>query len=116
MADHGLAARGPAANAGLVRLGRRALGPHAQPAGGTRAQHRGEPARVAQLRGDGRGGDIVVLSGTASIGSDAPSANADVAYLTKYDEHIARIGHTPESFANRYSEPVRIRLERLRGH
>jgi PPOX class probable F420-dependent enzyme len=66
--------------------------------------------------GDGRGGDIVVLSGTASIGKDAPSADADAAYLAKYDTHIARIGHTPESFAERYSVPVTIELDRLRGH
>jgi len=36
--------------------------------------------------------------------------------VAKYDEHIARIGHTPETFANRYCVPVRIGLERLRGH
>jgi PPOX class probable F420-dependent enzyme len=66
--------------------------------------------------GDGRGGDIVVLSGLASTGSDAPSADADAAYLAKYNTHIARIGHTPESFAERYSVPVTIELDRLRGH
>ena len=57
-----------------------------------------------------------MLSGTAAIGSDTPSAEADAAYLAKYDEHIARIGHTPESFAERYSVPVTIELDRLRGH
>jgi PPOX class probable F420-dependent enzyme len=65
--------------------------------------------------GDGRGGDIVVLSGTATLDRDA-RADADEAYVTKYADHIARIGHTPESFADNYSVPVRIRLERLRGH
>jgi PPOX class probable F420-dependent enzyme len=65
--------------------------------------------------GDGRGGDIVVLSGRATLDRDA-RADADDAYVTKYTDHIARIGHTPESFADSYSVPVRIRLERLRGH
>jgi PPOX class probable F420-dependent enzyme len=65
--------------------------------------------------GDGRGGDIVVLSGTATLDRDA-RADADDAYVAKYADHIARIGHTPESFADNYSVPVRIRLERLRGH
>ena len=32
------------------------------------------------------------------------------------NEHIARIGMTHETFAQRYSVPVRIRLTRLRGH
>jgi PPOX class probable F420-dependent enzyme len=66
--------------------------------------------------GDGRGGDIVVLSGTATLDRDGPGADQDARYLAKYDEHIARIGHTPETFAAHYSAPVRIRLERLRGH
>jgi PPOX class probable F420-dependent enzyme len=66
--------------------------------------------------GDGRGGDIVVLSGTATIDRDAPPTPENRPYLAKYDEHIARIGHTPESFAEHYSVPVTIRIERLRGH
>ena len=36
-------------------------------------------------------------------------------YLEKYRDQIARIGMTPETFAQRYSVPVRIRLTRLRG-
>ena len=74
------------------------------------------PHVTLNFSGDGRGGDIVVLSGTAVLDTDGPGADGDAAYLAKYDEHIARIGHTPESFAARYSVPVRIRLERLRGH
>jgi PPOX class probable F420-dependent enzyme len=65
--------------------------------------------------GDGRGGDIVVLSGAATLDRDA-RADADDGYVAKYADHIARIGHTPESFADAYRVPVRIRLERLRGH
>ena len=74
------------------------------------------PHVTLNFAGDGGGGDIVVLSGTATLDRDGPGADRDAGYLAKYDEHIARIGHTPESFANRYSVPVRIRLERLRGH
>jgi PPOX class probable F420-dependent enzyme len=74
------------------------------------------PHVTLNFAGDGRGGDIVVLSGTATLDRDGPGADEDAAYAAKYGEHIARIGHTPASFANRYSVPVRIRLERLRGH
>ncbi|MBI5105813.1 MAG: TIGR03667 family PPOX class F420-dependent oxidoreductase [Solirubrobacterales bacterium] len=66
--------------------------------------------------GDGRGGDIVVLSGRAELRPEAPPAHAVPAYREKYDAHIARIGHTPESFSERYSVPVRIRLTKLAGH
>jgi PPOX class probable F420-dependent enzyme len=62
------------------------------------------PRVTLNFAGDGKGGDIVVLSGRAAIDR------------AKYDEHIARIGMTPETFAQRYSVPVRIHLERLRGH
>jgi PPOX class probable F420-dependent enzyme len=84
---------------------------------GARVRNLGENRRVSlNFGGDGRGGDIVVLSGEATIGQGATPADQNSDYLAKYDEHIARIGMTPETFAERYSVPVRIRLTRLRGH
>lgn len=74
------------------------------------------PRVTLNFHGDGRGGDIVVLSGNAAIDHEAPPADQSSGYLTKYDEHITRIGMTPETFARRYNVPVRIRLGRLRGH
>jgi PPOX class probable F420-dependent enzyme len=74
------------------------------------------PHVTLNFPGDGAGGDIVVLSGVATLEREGPGADRDAGYLAKYDEHIARIAHTPKSFAERYSVPVRIRLERLRGH
>jgi PPOX class probable F420-dependent enzyme len=74
------------------------------------------PHVTLNFPGDGRGGDIVVLSGDARTDRDATSAAIDANYLSKYHEHIARIGMTPETFAERYSVPVAIKLERLRGH
>jgi PPOX class probable F420-dependent enzyme len=66
--------------------------------------------------GDGRGGDIVVLSGHATIERDGASADQVGAYIQKYAGRIERIGLTPEQFGARYSVPIRIRLTRLRGH
>jgi PPOX class probable F420-dependent enzyme len=66
--------------------------------------------------GDGQGGDIVVLSGTAVIDEHAPSVDGAADYLAKYDEHITRIGLTPPLFAQRYSVAVRIALTGVRGH
>jgi PPOX class probable F420-dependent enzyme len=74
------------------------------------------PRVTLNFAGDGRGGDIVVLSGRAAIDPDAPSADRADDYRSKYDGHIARIGLTPEAFARRYSVPLRIRLVRLDGH
>jgi PPOX class probable F420-dependent enzyme len=74
------------------------------------------PRVTLNFAGDGHGGDIVVLSGAATVDRELPRADANELYLSKYREGIARIGSTPEAFAQRYSEPVRIRLTGLRGH
>ncbi len=74
------------------------------------------PQVTLNFAGDGRGGDIVVVSGRAAVDPDAPPVNAALEYRAKYDQQIARIGMTPETFAERYSVPLRIQLTRLRGH
>jgi PPOX class probable F420-dependent enzyme len=74
------------------------------------------PRVTLNFAGDGHGGDIVVLSGRASVDHGAPAADRAVAYRGKYDPAIERIGMTPETFGQRYSVPIRIRLTRVRGH
>jgi PPOX class probable F420-dependent enzyme len=76
----------------------------------------GNPNVALNFAGDGGGGDIVVLSGRATVDRDGPRADQVSAYLDKYADHIERIGHTPETFAEDYSVPVRIALTKLRGH
>ena len=84
---------------------------------GTRVRNlEANPHVSLNFSGDGGGGDIVVLSGEATLDRDGPRADQDDAYVTKYADHITRIGMTPETFAQRYSVPVRIRLGKLRGH
>lgn len=74
-------------------------------------------SRVAlNFDGDGDGGDIVVLSGTAAVDRELPAAKDNPEYLAKYDDHIARLGRTPETFAREYSVPVGIRLTGLQGY
>ncbi len=68
------------------------------------------------LDGDGRGGDIIVLTGEARIDAGAPRAHAVADYLAKYREHIARIGMTPETFGEEYSVAIRMTPAGLRGH
>jgi PPOX class probable F420-dependent enzyme len=84
---------------------------------GARVRNMASNPHVAlNFAGDGRGGDVVVLSGDATIDPDAPPADHDRDYLAKYDPQIARIGMTPATFAARYSVPVRIALTAVRGH
>ena len=72
------------------------------------------PRVSLNFAGDGRGGDIVVLSGPATI--QGPSPERVEAYVEKYAEHITRIGLSPKTFRARYSVPIHIELTRLRGH
>jgi PPOX class probable F420-dependent enzyme len=74
------------------------------------------PRVSLNFAGDGRGGDIVVLSGLARVDRSLPAAGDAPAYLEKYAAHITRIGMTPATFAAKYSVPVAIELTRLRGH
>ena len=74
------------------------------------------PHVTLNFGGDGRGGDIVVLTGDARVDEDAPPAGELPEYLSKYDDHIARIGMTPESFSRTYSVPIRVAITRVDGH
>jgi PPOX class probable F420-dependent enzyme len=75
----------------------------------------GNPKVTLNFDGDGRGGDIVVLSGVARVDGDAPPLDANPAHLEKYAAAIERFGMTPASFAARFSVPIRIRLTGLDG-
>jgi len=66
--------------------------------------------------GNGKGGNIVVLSGVAEQASDVPSADQHEGYVTKYARDIERVSGDPADFAQRYSVPLRIRITKVRGH
>jgi PPOX class probable F420-dependent enzyme len=74
------------------------------------------PRVSLHLDGDGRGGDIVILTGEARVDTSMPPADQLPAYVAKYSAGIQGIGMTPASFAQAYSVPVRFTPSRLRGH
>lgn len=82
-----------------------------------RVRHLAANPRVAlHFDGNGQGGDIVVLSATAAVRLGGPGADAVPGYLAKYAKHIARIGLTPQTYAEKYSLPIVVTLTQLRGH
>jgi PPOX class probable F420-dependent enzyme len=84
---------------------------------GARVRNVGQnPRGSLNFAGDGRGGDIVVLSGRATVDDELPPADQNEAYLAKYADEIDRIGMTPRSFSERYAVPLRINLTRVDGH
>jgi PPOX class probable F420-dependent enzyme len=74
------------------------------------------PRVALHMDGDGRGGDIVIVTGEARIDRAASPADRVPAYVAKYKEGMRRIGMTPESFARAYSVAMRVTPTRLRGH
>jgi PPOX class probable F420-dependent enzyme len=66
--------------------------------------------------GDGQGGDIVVIAGTATLEQAAPPPDQHPEYLAKYDSWITRLGTDAAGFAARWSVPMRIRFRKVRGH
>ena len=85
-----------------------------------------DAARIAHIKrnprvslhfdGNGRGGDIIVITGDALLDPAAPPARQNPLYLEKYKEFMDRLNYTPESFTARYSQPLSIRPTKVRGH
>jgi PPOX class probable F420-dependent enzyme len=73
------------------------------------------PKVSINFAGDGSGGDIVILSGTATVGGEGGADRVEP-YVKKYQWGFDRLRITPEQFAQRYSVPIRIRLTKVRGH
>jgi PPOX class probable F420-dependent enzyme len=67
------------------------------------------------LNADAFGGDVIIITGEARIEEGGPPAIAVPDYIAKYEESIARIGMTPEAFAQAYSTPIHIAPRSLRG-
>ncbi len=73
------------------------------------------PKVTLNFGGDGEGGDIVILSGTAHVDESGASAVEDAAFAAKYATEFERFGMTAEAYAQRFRIPVRIRLTAVTG-
>jgi PPOX class probable F420-dependent enzyme len=71
------------------------------------------PGIALHFDGNGRGGDVVVLTGQAEV-TEVSELELG-AFDQKYAADIRRIGMTPESFHADYSVPIRFRPAKLRG-
>ena len=73
------------------------------------------PKVTLNFDGDGQGGDIVVLSGIAEVDESGANAAANAEWIAKYATEWERSGMTAESFSQRFSVPVRIRIVDVHG-
>jgi PPOX class probable F420-dependent enzyme len=82
-----------------------------------RLTHVKERPQVAlNLDGDGKGGDIVVVTGTAQLIDDVPPCDQLPAYLEKYGDNMTRVAGSPANFGKAYPAAMRISITKVRGH
>lgn len=72
------------------------------------------PRVSLHLDGNGRGGDIVVLEGTATIDESMPPCADNSEYLAKYEAVMDGNGWTPQWFGDKYHVPIRIAVTKYR--
>lgn len=75
-----------------------------------------DPIVSLHLDGDGHGGDIVVLTGTATIDENGGAAGLPPAYVEKNAADIAGAGMTPETMAQIYSTAIHVAVTHVHGH
>lgn len=61
------------------------------------------------------GGDVVILTGDASIDDEPTAMDANEGYLEKYREGLKELGTPLEELARDYSAVVRVRPTGMRG-
>jgi PPOX class probable F420-dependent enzyme len=77
---------------------------------------RENPNVALQFNSNADGSNMVVLNGTATL-LDRPSAEVmPDGYRNKYRAATEKMGYTEEGILAEYSQPIEIRLEKLRGH
>jgi PPOX class probable F420-dependent enzyme len=79
------------------------------------ANIRERPQVSLHLDGNGRGGDVVVVRGTASVEDDPVPAYRVEGYAKKYRQGMVRVSGSPEAFSEDYRVVTRIRVTRIRG-
>jgi len=77
---------------------------------------RTRPRVSLNLDGDGKGGDIVVVTARAELSEGEPAAHEVPEYVAKYGERMTRIAGSTEAFSRVYSVPLRLHPLRVRGH
>ncbi len=74
------------------------------------------PRIALHLDGNGRGGDIVVLSAIARRAPEAPAPHENPDYVAKYADGMTRVSGGREQFSVDYPVPLRIEIQHVRGN
>jgi PPOX class probable F420-dependent enzyme len=74
------------------------------------------PRVALNFDGNGRGGDIIVLTGDARLSPTDPPADEHAGFAEKYRDFISRSFGTPAAFAAQYSAAIRVTPTKVRGN
>jgi PPOX class probable F420-dependent enzyme len=81
-----------------------------------RLAHIAANPRVAlNFDGDGKGSDIIVITGTARVVDDAPLPHENPAFVAKYREGMERMYGTIEHFTETHPVAIRVEFGKVRG-
>jgi PPOX class probable F420-dependent enzyme len=67
------------------------------------------------LEGNGTGGAIVVMNGSAIIDDGTRPAHEHTAFIAKYQSFLDAYGWSAESFSRDYPTPIRMTVTSVRG-
>jgi PPOX class probable F420-dependent enzyme len=88
---------------------------YSQP-GARKVSHIGNNPKVAlNFNTTADGGDVVVITGEASIDTQPLPAEQAARYLEKYRQGIPDIGMTPDSYMRSFSTVIRVIPKHVRG-
>ncbi|HEX3782176.1 MAG TPA: TIGR03667 family PPOX class F420-dependent oxidoreductase [Pseudonocardiaceae bacterium] len=73
------------------------------------------PTVALSFDGNGKGGDIVVIAGRASIVSDEPVPHEQPGFVEKYLAGMVRMYGTPEHFTETHPVVIRVDFTKVRG-
>ncbi|HEY4455083.1 MAG TPA: TIGR03667 family PPOX class F420-dependent oxidoreductase [Pseudonocardiaceae bacterium] len=81
-----------------------------------RIAHIAANPRVAlNLDGDGKGSDIIVITGIASVVDDVPVPHENAAFVAKYRAGMERMYGTVEHFTETHPVAIRVDFRKVRG-
>jgi PPOX class probable F420-dependent enzyme len=73
------------------------------------------PQVALNLDGNGKGGDIIVITGTARIVDDAPLPHENAAFVAKYRKGMEQMYGTIEHFTETHPVAIRVDFGKVRG-
>ena len=74
------------------------------------------PQVALHFDSDGHGGIMQVINGTATLLEPATVETVPATYFSKYEQGLKGLGYSHQDMVTGYSQPIRITIDKVRGH